>query len=380
MARFEVIDARAEGAIIRLRFRIDTPGVIAWQLCDPITGAYLFEGEWSEASREADLTITLPPDDGAYQVQVAPVADRSRFIFIDADVVDGRVEMGPPRVATASSLRWARARQALPKALLYPARSLWTNRKLIASMVKRDILSRYRGSVGGAVWTLVNPLLLMLTYFFVFGVVMQARFGADTSRSGFALYFLAGLLPWLAFAEAAGRSPQVIVEHRNFVKKLLFPVEILPVNLVISGIATQAFALLIFLLFLLAARGGIPISGLWLPVLLIPQILLTAAACWILAAAGVFFRDLTQITAFLLQLGFFLTPILYPESQIPPQAALVLKLNPIVLLVRGYRTIFLEGQAPAIAPLLALTAGAAAFAIIGHAWFHRLKKSFADAI
>ena len=113
-------------------------------------------------------------------------------------------------------------------------------------MVRRDILGRYRGSFGGAFWTVLNPLLLMLTYFFVFGVVLRTRFGNDPSRAGFALYFLAGMLPWLAFSEAAGRAPTVMLEHRNFVKKLVFAVETLPVNLVVSGLVSEFFALVLF--------------------------------------------------------------------------------------------------------------------------------------
>src|SRR5258705_13776996 len=118
-------------------------------------------------------------------------------------------------------------------------RTLWRNRRLMRSMVRRDILARYRGSFAGAAWTFLNPLLLMATYFFVFGVVLQSRFGADQSRTGFALYFLAGMLPWLPLSEAVGRAPHVILEHRNFVKKLVFPVETLCVNQVLAGLVTE---------------------------------------------------------------------------------------------------------------------------------------------
>src|SRR5262249_44136229 len=150
------------------------------------------------------VRVQVPEDDGDYQIRVAPVEDRSTLILIETHVANGRVAMDTPRVISASALQRARLGGAVPKFFVYPARSLWRNRKLIASMVKRDILARSRGSFGGALWTLLNPLLLMLTYFFVFGVVMRARFGNDTSRTGFLLYFLAGMLPWLAFAEAAG--------------------------------------------------------------------------------------------------------------------------------------------------------------------------------
>ncbi len=169
-----------------------------------------------------------------------------RFILIDARMAGGQVEMDAPRIASAAALRRARFLQAIPKAFVYPVRSIWSNRKLMLSMVRRDILARYRGSFGGALWTFLNPLLLMATYFFVFGVVLQSKFGEDTSRTGYVLYFLAGMMPWLPFSEAVGRSPYVVIEHRNFVKKLVFPLETLPVNLVISGAVTEVFALAIF--------------------------------------------------------------------------------------------------------------------------------------
>jgi len=313
-------------------------------------------------------------------VQVAPVDDRSNFILIEAHITGGRVDVAAPRVASARAMRRARLVDLIPKLFVYPARSLWRNRKLMASMVKRDILARYRGSFGGALWTFLNPVLLMLTYFFVFGVVMRARFGNDTSRGGFLLYFLAGMLPWLAFAEAVGRAPQVIVEHRTFVKKLVFPLETLPANLVLSGLVTEAFLLVIYLVVLLIARGSIPATALWLPALLVPQVLLALSLSWFLAALGVYVRDLTQIVGFVLQLWFLLTPILYPESGLPARAAPLLKLNPVLVLVRGYRNIFLERTAPPLEQLGWLAAGSAVLAILSYAWFHRLRKNFADVI
>jgi lipopolysaccharide transport system permease protein len=173
----------------------------------------------------------------------------------------------------------------------------------------------------------------------------------------------------------------VVIEHRNFVKKLVFPLETLPVNLVISGAVTEVFALAIFVSGLLAARGSVPASVVWLPALLVPQLFLAAGLCWFLAALGVFVRDLGQIIGFLLTLWFFLTPICYPETQnIPLAARHILAWNPILTLVRGYRDIFLEGHAPRLGPLVALWIGSGALAVMGHAWFHRLRRSFADVI
>jgi homopolymeric O-antigen transport system permease protein len=381
----QVIDAVAEGAAIHLRFRLDQPGVIGWQLYDPSTGAYLQEGEWSDMTgRDADLRIPLPAEEGAYSVQVAPVKDRSRFIEIAAHVGSaGKLEIGTPRVLTASSVRRARVLRAIPKAFVLPVRSVWRNRKLIVSMVRRDILSRYRGSFGGTLWTFLNPLLLMATYFFVFGVVLHTRFGNDTTRTGFVLYFLAGMLPWLAVSEAVGRAPYVILEYRTFVKKIVFPLETLPINLVISGAVTEAIGLVIFTIGLFAVRGSVPASVMWLPLLLIPQILFTAGLAWILAATGVYVRDLGQVTGYVLTLWFFLTPICYPESsldQLPASAITVLRFNPLFVLVRAYRAVFLENQSPSMRGMVGLWVIGAAVAVMGYAWFHRLRKTFADII
>jgi lipopolysaccharide transport system permease protein len=376
----QVLQAVAEGAAIRLRFQLDEPGVIGWQLYDPSTGAFLQEGEWSEVhGREADLCIPLPVEEGDYSVQVAPVNNRARYIAIEARVGVGKLEIGPASVLSAASVRRARLLRALPKAVILPVKSIWRNRRLMGSMVRRDIMARSRGSFGGTLWAFLNPLLLMATYFFVFGVVLQTRFGADNSRTGYVLYFLAGMLPWLAFSEAVGRSPYVILEYRSFVKKIVFPLETLPVNLVASGIVTEAFALLIFVGGLLAVRGAVPGSVVWLPLLIAPQVLFTAGLCWILAATGVYVRDLGQIMGYLLTLWFFLTPICYPESQLK-EAVRVLRWNPLFTLVKAYRAVLLENQAPSVKGVVALWIVAVVVAVAGYAWFHRFRKTFADVI
>lgn len=381
MATFRGVQARAEGLIIHLSFDWDGAGVVGWQLFDPDTGAFLYEGEWSEVNgRHVELRIALPQEDGPYRVQIAPVADRRRFIAIDARIEAGQAAVAEPRVESAAAQRLALLARAIPKAFTLPVESLWRNRKLIRTMVRRDIAARYRGSFAGALWTVLNPLLLMTTYAFVFGAVLKQRFGADQTGSGYVLYFLAGMLPWLAFQEAVARAPSVILEYRNFVKKLVYPLETLPVNLVLAGLVTELLGVAIFLTGLMLLRGGIPASLLWLPAVLVPQMLLTAGLCWTLAAAGVFVRDLGQVIGFLLTLWFFLTPICYSEEALPEQAARILAFNPMLVLVRGYRAILLEDRAPWSGALMALWALSAFIALAGHAWFHRLRKSFADVI
>ena len=334
------------------------------------------------------LDFELPAEDGRYQVMLSPMREGVcwyydqgwPFLLVECAAKDGVVKLGRVRVTTSATLRRERELRAVGRAFTYPVLTIWRNRGLIRVMVRRDILGRYRGSFGGAFWTLINPLLLMLTYFFVFGVVLRSRFGQDQSRSGFALYFLAGMLPWLAFSEAAGRSPGVMLEHRNFVKKLVFAVETLPVNLVAAGLVSELFAVVLFCGFLLAVRGGVPPSVVWLPALLIPQVLFTAGVSWFLAALGVFVRDLGQVMGFVLTIWFFVTPICYPETSLPPPATVLLSKNPIYVLVRGYRAIFLENQPPAFGALWKLWLLSIVVFVLGHAWFYKLRKSFADMI
>lgn len=351
--------------VIHVKF--DTEAARVWQVIDPATESLLDEGQ----SSDPDVRVTLPPGDGAYRVQVI---DRGRVTFVDAEVLEGQMIAQPQRKSSAGAMGRQRFFRTVPKAFLYPVRSVARNHKLMTSMVRRDILSRYRGSFGGSWWTILNPLLLMTTYYFVFGRVLKQKFEGGS----YILYFLAGIVPWLAFAEAVGRAPTIMLEYRSFVKKLVFPLETLPINLVIAGAVTEAIGLVIFTLGLVYGRHSVPLSVLWLPVLVVPQLLLTVGICWFLAALGVFLRDLGQIMGFVLTAWFFLTPICYPESQLHGMP--ILAYNPIFVLVRGYRAIFLENHAPDAVPLIALWIGAIALALLGHAFFHRLRRSFADVI
>jgi lipopolysaccharide transport system permease protein len=338
--------------------------------------------------RHFDLRFELPEQPGEYRVFVSPVQENAGwfyergwpFLVINGVVEHGTARIQRFRIVNRRTLQRERLLRSVRRAFTLPWQAIWRNRSLIRTMVRRDILGRYRGSFAGTFWTFLNPLILMLTYFFVFGVVLRTRFPSDPSRSGFALYFLAGMLPWLAFSEAAGRAPLVMIEHRNFVKKLVFPVETLPVNLVAAGFVSQVFAILLFLVIALIARESVPDSVVWLPVLIIPQLLFTAGVTWFLAALGVFFRDLAQINGFLLTLWFFLTPICYPESSLPPQTLVILGKNPMFTLVRGYRAVLLEGSAPAWRSLWKLWVVAFLVFILGYAWFYKLRKSFADVI
>jgi len=339
-------------------------------------------------SARIGLELVVPGENGRFQALISPLREHVcwfyeqgwPFLLVEAVVQDGATRLGRVKVSTQAALARERTVRAVGRAFVYPFLTLWRNRGLIRVMVRRDVLGRYRGSFGGSFWTVINPLLLMLTYYFVFGVVLQSRFPGDPSRAGFVLYFLAGMLPWLALSEAAGRAPSVLLEHRNFVKKLVFAVETLPVNLVAAGLVSEFFAVVLYCGFLLALRHSLPATVLWLPVLLIPQILLTLGLSWFLAALGAFVRDLGQVIGFLLTIWFFVTPICYPEGSLPKGAAALLTKNPLYVLVRGYRAIFLENRAPEFGPLWKLAVVALAALIVGHACFYKLRRSFADVL
>jgi lipopolysaccharide transport system permease protein len=365
------------------------------QILDPGSGTYIEDGARTAlptglepgAASPLEVRVDLPLVDGRYHVVISLIENDRwcykrgwPFVLVDAVVEGGKASLASIRTTTLRRLRAASLLRSLGKALRYPLQSLWRHRSLVRSMVWRDILGRYRGSMGGLFWTLLNPLLLMLTYYFVFGVVLRTRFAGDPSRSGFVLYFLAGMLPWLPFSEAAGRAPSVLLEYRNFVKRLVFPLETLPVTLTAAGLVTELVALAILAALAAMLRGAVPASLLWLPVLLAPQILFTLGVCWFLAASGVYLRDLSQVNGFLLTLWFFLTPICYPEQSLPPAAMAVLSKNPLFVLVRGYRAILLEGHAPEFAPLWKLWIVSALVFVAGYAWFYRLRRTFADVI
>jgi lipopolysaccharide transport system permease protein len=360
------------------------------QIYDPESGLFLYEGPWTPLDPEARarMQIELPKEKGGYHVYVSPIEAGKRwlyqtgapFLLIEASVQREAIEQVEPRVLTLRELAGRRRNAAFREVFSGPFKALARNAGLIRSLARRDVLARYRGSFGDVAWTLLHPLLLMATYFFVFGIVLQARLGTDTSRTGFALYFLAGMIPWLAFSETIGRAPNSILEHRNFVKKLIFPVEILPAVQTASGLAGSLFALTLFVVALLLLHdGGVPASTLALPLIAIPQAALTLGLAWFLAALGVYFRDLAQIMGFVLTLIFFLTPICYPESALPAQAQF-LKASPIYAIVRGYRYLLLEGVVPSLPYFLKLWALAAVFFFGGFGVFRKLRRSFADVI
>jgi lipopolysaccharide transport system permease protein len=408
-AEFQDIDVSLTGRFLVVRTRIRNRSNAPWRagegwntgyhLFDNPTGTLVIDGERAPldlppgGEKQIETRIPLPQEPGDYSVYVSPMQEHvawlyekgSSFILIDVAVDDSSAPaLRSWQLADMGAVARRRLMRSVGNAFALPLSQPWRNRSLIGTLVRRDILSRYAGSVAGALWTILNPLLLMLTYFFVFGIVLQARADNDPTATGFAFYFLTGMMPWLAFSDAIARAPGILIEHRNFIRKLVFPIEILPVNLVVTGLVTEFFGIVVLIIGLLIGRGHVPLTVLYLPVLIVPQVLLTAGFCWFLAALGVFVRDLSQINGYLLTIWFFVTPICYSESQpahvLPPEALRLTHMNPIYVLVRNYRRILLESSAPDWGPVLWTTLAGAVLFIAGHAWFHKLRRSFADLI
>ncbi|MBM3267169.1 MAG: ABC transporter permease [Candidatus Sericytochromatia bacterium] len=263
-------------------------------------------------------------------------------------------------------------------ALTLPA--IGRHRELIGMMVRRDLAQRYRATLMGLLWSLLHPLLTLLLYTYVFSVVLKVKFGADASTASFALYLFCGMLPWLAFSEGLNRSAGVVVENVNLVKKVIFPLEILPLNLALAAVVTQAVGMAI-LLPAIMLRGITP-TWLWLlvPLLILPQLLWTVGLGWWVSSLGVYVRDVGQAIGLVLMAWMFLTPIYYPESMIPAEYRWLGLLNPMAVLIGAHRDLLLDGRLPAIWPLLGQTAAGAFVFLLGFAWFAKTKKGFADVI
>lgn len=253
------------------------------------------------------------------------------------------------------------------------------HRGLIRAFTARDILARYRGSVGGLAWSVVQPLALLALYTLVFSWILEIRLGPDVGTDSFALFLLAGLLPWQAIQEGLTRSAGVLLEHSMLVKRTPFPTDILPVYVSFSALTFQLIGTAVLLVAMLPRRPPTP-ALLAFPVLLALQVLLTVGLGWMIASVNVYVRDVGQLLGIALTLWMFLTPIVYPPSLVPAGLRFLLGVNPLALLVEGYRRILLQGSWPSPVSLTILAAMALAAFSGGFALFRRLQPGFADVL
>jgi len=270
--------------------------------------------------------------------------------------------------------------QTARRAVWRPLWELPRRLDLIFQLARREVAARYKGSVLGILWAVLTPVVTIATFTLIFAGIFGARFGAAGGGWEFALYLFCGVLPWTAFAEAVQLSSQKIVSQANLVKRVVFPLEILPVAQSLASLANQLFGTVALLIAALVIQRTLHPTALWLPVLLVPQLLATLGAAWLVASLGVFLRDIVQGIALLLMVWMYLTPIIYPESMVPERFKPLINANPFTHLVRSYRNIMLEGAPPDWRGLAYFTGFALIVFLFGYWWFARTRKNFADVI
>jgi lipopolysaccharide transport system permease protein len=270
--------------------------------------------------------------------------------------------------------------QTARRAVWHPLKELPQHFNLIGTLARREIAARYKGSVLGIVWAVLTPVVTIAIFTLIFAGIFGARFGASGGPWEFALYLFCGLLPWSAFQEAVQVSSQKIVSQANLVKRVIFPLEILPVAQTLASLATQLFGTIALVVMSFVIQRTLHPTILWLPLLIAPQLLLTFGAAWLVASLGVFLRDIVQGIALLLMVWMYLTPIIYPEAIVPERFRPFINANPFTHLIRSYRNIMLEGVAPDWPGLAYFTGFALIAFIFGYWWFARTRKNFADVI
>ncbi len=268
------------------------------------------------------------------------------------------------------------ARQAIWRPLWQlPGRS-----ELILSLAKRELLTRYKGSALGMVWAVITPIVMITIFTFIFSGIFSARFGPGGTAWDYALYLFCGLLPWTMFQETVQTSSTTIVSHANLVKRVVFPLETLPAAQALSALANQMFGTIALLVACVVVRHELHVSILWLPALLILQLMFTLGVAWLVASLGVFLRDIAQGITLVLMAWMYLTPIIYPETIVPQRYRPFINANPFTALVRSYRRIFLEGLAPDWPSLAYFAILAAVVFLVGYWWFAKTRRNFADVI
>jgi lipopolysaccharide transport system permease protein len=272
---------------------------------------------------------------------------------------------------------------AHPTSLAALGKSLWRNRQLIGSMTKREVLGRYKGSAMGLTWSFFNPVFMLIVYTFVFSEIFKSRWGGvggDDSKTQFAMVLFVGMIVLSLFSEVLNRAPLLIISNANYVKKVVFPVEILPV------IATGAalFHTLISLGVLLAAfavfNGYLHWTAIFVPLVLLPLVTLTIGFAWMLASLGVFLRDVGQTIGIVTTVLMFLSPVFYPVTAVPERFRSFIMANPLTFIIEQAREVLIWGHFPNWIGLgiYMLVAGVVSWA--GYAWFQKTRKGFADVL
>lgn len=253
---------------------------------------------------------------------------------------------------------------------------------LALDLAKRDIAVRYRGSVVGMSWSFLVPMLMLAVYTFVFGVIFQSRWpsAGEQGTADFALVLFAGLLVFGLVAETLQRAPSVVLAQPQYVKKMVFPLGVLPAAMVLGALFHTLVSVAVLLLAVLMVKGSVPMTAAWFPVVLAPVVLACLGLAWALAATGVFLRDMSHVMPMVATVMLFLSPVFYPLEAIPEDVRGIVALNPLGGTVEQVRRVLLFGQAPDWGLLGAQWSIAGLVAAAGYGWFRMLRRGFADVL
>lgn len=264
-----------------------------------------------------------------------------------------------------------------PKGLIS---SFVRNRQLIFQLVKRDILSRYKGSGFGITWSVLNPMLMLAVYTFFFSVVFKARWSEADGKGSFAIILFVGLIAHGFFAEVFNRSPTIILSNVNYIKKVVFPIEILIWVAIGSALFNMTISLIILLIAQIILNQSIPITALYFPIIIIPLILVTLGLAWFLSALAVYARDIGQMTGVVTSVLMFMSPIFYPVSALSPKYQVWMQVNPLTFIIEESRNALIFGVAPSWDRWLVSFIVGCVIAWLGFWWFQKTRKGFADVL
>ena len=261
-------------------------------------------------------------------------------------------------------------------------KSLWRNRQLIIQMIKREVVGRYKGSVMGLTWSFFNPVFMLTVYTFVFSVIFKSRWGGngDESKMQFAVVLFVGMIVHGLFAEVLNRAPSLILSNVNYVKKVVFPLEILPVIAMGASLFHSVISFCVLLAAFVIFNGYLPWTALYIPIVLLPLIMLTIGLAWILASLGVFLRDVGQTIGIITTVMMFLSPVFFPVSAMPIEFRPWLMANPLTFMIEQARAVLIWGQQPDWIGLGIYTGVALVVAWAGFALFQKTRKGFADVL
>lgn len=260
--------------------------------------------------------------------------------------------------------------------------SFWRNKRLILQLSKREVLGRYRGSALGLSWSFFNPILMLVIYTFVFSVVFKARWGtgADESKTDFAIILFVGLLIHGFFAECINRSPMLITSNVSYVKKVVFPLEVLPWVAFCSALFHAGISLLVLLAAQLIFKHSIPATALLLPLVLLPLLLGIMGLSWLFSSLGVYLRDISQITAMFSTVLLFMSAVFFPIDALPEKYQFAIRINPLASIIEQSRNVLVFGRMPDFTAWAIMLAAGALIAWCGFAWFQKTRKGFADVL